>query len=136
MPDTTAQHRYRSAIRRRVVAIAWPMIIAGASGPLLGIVDTAILGHLDSAHFLSAVAVGASALTLILWLLSFLRMGTTGLAARAWGQGNNQLCRELLWQSLLLALSLGILLIVLQAPLLQLILWLLGPGESIYAIAL
>ncbi|MDM3870822.1 MATE family efflux transporter [Porticoccus sp. W117] len=130
----------RSPIHRKVLSIAWPMIIAGASGPLLGIVDTAILGHLDSARYLSAVAVGASALTLVLWLLSFLRMGTTGLVARAFGQANRQqgrqLCRELLWQSLLLALALGVLLIAFQEPLLQLILWLLGPGEGIYEVAL
>ncbi|MGS2723471.1 MATE family efflux transporter [Porticoccus sp. GXU_MW_L64] len=129
-----------SRLHRKVLSIAWPMIIAGASGPLLGIVDTAILGHLDSARYLSAVAVGASALTLILWLLSFLRMGTTGLVARAWGQGDrrarSQSCRELLWQSLLLALVLGVLLVALQGPLLQLVLWLLGPGEGIYGIAL
>ena len=126
----------QSPIHRKVLSIAWPMIIAGASGPLLGIVDTAILGHLDSARYLSAVAVGASALTLVLWLLSFLRMGTTGLVARAWGQGDRQLCRELLWQSLLLAGALGVFLVALQGPLLRVTLWLLGPGEGTYPIAL
>ncbi|UTW44597.1 MATE family efflux transporter [bacterium SCSIO 12696] len=136
MSASCLRQRYQRAIHRRVIAIAWPMIIAGASGPLLGVVDTAILGHLDSARYLSAVAIGASALTLVLWLLSFLRMGTTGLVARAWGQGSQQRCRELLWQSLVLAFALGALLIVVQAPLLQLILWLLGPSDEIYGIAL
>lgn len=123
-------------IHKQVLAIAWPMILAGASVPLLGIVDTAILGHLDEVTFLSAVAVGASALSLLLWLLSFLRMGTTGLVARAWGGQDNQQCRELLWQSLSLALVLGVLLILLQQPVFQLILWLLGPSDEIRNFAL
>ena len=125
-----------NSVHKHVLAIAWPMILAGASGPLLGIVDTAILGHLDSAQYLSAVAVGASALALILWLLSFLRMGTTGITARAWGGGQPQQCRELLWQSMTLAFALGCLLLVVQRPLLQLIIWLLGPEPGIYQTAL
>ena len=125
-----------NSIHRRVLAIAWPMIIAGASGPLLGIVDTAILGHLDSSRYLGAVAVGASALSLILWLLGFLRMGTTGPTARALGGEQQQHCRELLWQSLALALVLGCVLLIVQRPLLQLIIWLLGPGPGIYQTAL
>ena len=125
-----------NSIHRRILAIASPMILAGASGPLLGIVDTAILGHLDSSQYLSAVAIGASALALIFWLLSFLRMGTTGLTARAWGGQQPQQCRELLWQSLVLALVLGLLLLIVQWPLLHVVLWLLGPGAEIYQTAL
>lgn len=119
-------------VHQQVLAIAWPMILAGASVPLLGIVDTAILGHLNDSRFLSAVAVGSSALSLLLWLLAFLRMGTTGPTARAFGAQNQRHCQELLWQSLILALVLGVALIILQQPILSLVLWLLGPSEEIY----
>ncbi len=120
------------SVNRQILAIAWPMILAGASGPLLGIVDTAILGHLKTGNHLSAVAVGSSGLMMLFWLLSFLRMGATGLTARSVGANNHQHNCELLWQSLALATILGFILILLQWPILKLVLWALGPDPTIY----
>lgn len=122
--------------QKKVLAIALPMTAASISIPLLGLVDTAILGHLELAHYLAAVAAGSSVLTMLLWLFSFLRMGSTGLTARAWGAGDHNRCLELLAQSLLLALILGITLILVQKPLLTAILTLIKPSEAVYQLAL
>ena len=112
------------------------MTIASISIPLLGLVDTAILGHLEQATYLAAVAAGSSVLTMLYWLFAFLRMGSTGLTARAWGAGNHTRCLELLAQSLLLALILGITLVTFQQPLLKFILGLIKPSEAVYALAM
>ncbi|WP_232053778.1 MATE family efflux transporter [Microbulbifer sp. GL-2] len=98
---------------RRVWSLAWPMILSNISVPLLGVVDTAILGHLPSAEYLSGVAVGASVMSMLLWAFGFLRMGTTGLVARSQEGGIEWLLR-----ALLLALCLGVLLQLLAFPLL------------------
>ena len=112
------------------------MTIASISIPLLGLVDTAILGHLEQATYLAAVAAGSSVLTMLYCLFAFLRMGSTGLTARAWGAGNHTRCLELLAQSLLLALILGITLVTFQQPLLKFILGLIKPSEAVYALAM
>ncbi|WP_444945896.1 MATE family efflux transporter [Microbulbifer sp. VTAC004] len=99
---------------RRVWNLAWPMILSNISVPLLGAVDTAILGHLPSPEYLSGVAVGASVMSMLLWAFGFLRMGTTGLVARSDKGGVDWLLR-----ALLLALSLGVLLQIIAFPLLS-----------------
>ncbi len=83
------------------------MLLANISVPLLGLVDTAILGHLDDARYLAAVAVGSSLLGMLFWGLGFLRMGTTGASAQARGSGNRAAQAEVLLQSSTLALVLG-----------------------------
>ncbi|MFC6633915.1 MATE family efflux transporter [Microbulbifer taiwanensis] len=98
----------------RVWSLAWPMILSNISVPLLGAVDTAILGHLPSPEYLSGVAIGASVISMLLWAFGFLRMGTTGLVARS-----NHGGEEWLLRALLLALVLGLLLLLLASPLLD-----------------
>ncbi|MGB1036895.1 MAG: hypothetical protein ACPGYQ_06700, partial [Candidatus Puniceispirillales bacterium] len=71
----------RPAIRRQTWRIAIPVIIANSSIPLVGIVDTAVMGHLDSPHYIGAVAMGSFILSLILASFGFLRMATTGFVA-------------------------------------------------------
>ena len=100
----------------KIWRIAWPAILSNISLPLLGLVDSAILGHLNSAQFLAAVAIGTSILTFLYWGFSFLRMGTTGLVAKAVGAsgsdiGNSAQSQLFLFQSLLLSLVLGLLII-------------------------
>lgn len=92
----------------KIWRIAAPMMLANISVPLLGLVDTAILGHLDSAHYLAAVAVGSSLLTMLYWSLGFLRMGTTGASAQARGSDDSLRESEVLLQSAALALALGL----------------------------
>lgn len=73
---------------RQIWAIAGPAMLAGSTSPLVGLVDTAIIGHLPSALHLAAVGIGATFFNIIFWSLGFLRMGTTGLVAQAHGSGH------------------------------------------------
>ena len=65
---------------RRVMGLAWPFILANAAVPLLGLVDTAVIGNLGSAQDLGAIAFGALIFSFVYWGFGFLRMGTTGFA--------------------------------------------------------
>tara|TARA_B100001109_G_scaffold104011_2_gene85034 strand:- start:161313 stop:162737 length:1425 start_codon:yes stop_codon:yes gene_type:complete len=85
--------------QRRIWALAWPVMLSNITVPLLGLVDSAVLGHLPDAVHLGAVAVGAQVFTLLFWSFGFLRMGTTSLTARAYGQQSNpvQVLQQALW---------------------------------------
>ena len=74
-------------IHRRVWRLAGPIILANISVPLLGLVDTAVVGHLPGPHYVGAVAIGALVFNVLYFGLGFLRMGTTGLAAPGSGVG-------------------------------------------------
>jgi MATE family multidrug resistance protein len=89
---------YREAWR-----LAWPLILSNLSVPLLGIVDTAVVGHLPQPHYLGAVAIGALVLNVLYFVFGFLRMGTTGLTAQAFGRADADELRAGLLRPLLLA---------------------------------
>ncbi|WP_339673379.1 MATE family efflux transporter [Dasania marina] len=127
---------YNKTLNHKIWALAWPIIISNLSIPLLGLVDTAILGHLDSAHYLAAVAVGSSVLTFLYWGFGFLRMGTTGFAAQAYGTKNHQASRQLAAQSLLMGAVIGIALLLTSPWLLQLGLSLIEAPANAQALAL
>lgn len=120
----------RNLPHKSVLALAWPMILSNISVPLLGLVDTAVLGHLPSPVYLSAVALGASLLSIIFWAMGFLRMGTTSLVAQASGRKDETGVEALLVRSCILALSLGILLILFREPLLSLALQWMQPSAE------
>ena len=116
--------------QQQVWSLAWPMILSNLSTPLLGIVDTIILGHLPQATDLAAVALGATLITFVYWSLGFLRMGTTGLVARAEGQQDDDQIRAIFWRSIHIALMLSLLLWLVLAPCLPIIFqFLTQPGE-------
>ena len=75
----------RSASSKKLLLLALPLIMANLSQPLLGLVDTAVLGHLGDAQLLAGAAVGTFLLSQIIWLLGFLRMSISGLAAQQFG---------------------------------------------------
>ena len=116
---------------RRIWQIAWPAILSNISVPMLGLVDTAILGHLDNTRYLGAVAIGASILSFLYWGFSFLRMGTTGLVARAIGAQDRERELTIILQSLVLALVLALLLLALHPLWLHLGLRLMAPGPEL-----
>ncbi|NBB82845.1 MAG: MATE family efflux transporter [Alphaproteobacteria bacterium] len=101
---------------RRVWRLALPIMIANISTPLLGLVDTAVVGHLDAPHYLGAVAVGALVFSFLFWGFGFLRMSTTGLTAQAWGADDPAEMRAVLGRALLLAAAIGVALVALQRP--------------------
>lgn len=120
---------------RRLWALAWPLMLTNLTVPLLGLVDTAVLGHLENPEYLGAVAVGANLFTLLYWTFGFMRMGTTGLAAQAWGQRDRFRQTALLVRSLLLAMAIGLLLILFHQPLIALGLHLMNPSTEVRQLA-
>ncbi len=126
----------RDYSHREVWRLAWPMIVSNISVPLLGVIDTAILGHLDSPVYLGAVAVGASILNFLLWGFGFLRMGTTGLVARALGGARPNLCQLLLAQAALLGIVLALALIATQSLIFPIAMTLMEPGPEVKSWAL
>ena len=101
-------------------ALAWrlagPIILANLSVPLLGAVDTAVMGHLPNPAYLGGVAVGSVVFSFIYWGFGFLRMGTTGLVAQAYGAGDNAEVRSTLLRGLMIAAGFGVVLWILQIP--------------------
>ena len=111
--------------------LALPMILSNITVPLLGLVDTAVIGHLDSPVYLGGVAVGTTVTSFLFMLLLFLRMSTTGLTAQAFGAQDKPALARALMQPLLLALLAGLLFIILKTPLTQLALSLTGGSEAV-----
>ncbi|ETX27387.1 MATE family efflux transporter [Roseivivax isoporae] len=104
----------RDVTHRRVLAIALPIVLSNATVPILGAVDTGVVGQIGEAAPIGAVGVGAVMITAIYWIFSFLRMGTTGLAAQAGGEGNRAEVAAILTRVLMIGLAAGVALIVLK----------------------
>ncbi len=100
----------------RVWALAGPIILSNLSTPMLGAVDTAVMGHLPDAAYIGGVAIGAIIFNFLYWGFGFLRMGTTGFTAQAFGAGDAGELRAALVRPVLLALALGAGIILLQIP--------------------
>lgn len=111
--------------------LALPMIFSNITVPLLGLVDTAVIGHLDSPVYLGGVAVGSMATSFLFMLLLFLRMSTTGLTAQAYGAKDPQRLARALVQPLLLALGAGIAIVLLRTPLIDLALHIVGGSDAV-----
>jgi len=100
----------------RAWALAWPIILSNSSIPLVGAVDTAVMGHLPDAAYIGAVALGANLFSIIYWGFGFLRMGTTGFVAQACGAGDGAEVRAALQRALAIAGALALLVWILQGP--------------------
>ena len=111
--------------------LALPMIFSNITVPLLGLVDTAVIGHLDSPVYLGGVAIGATATSFLFMLLLFLRMSTTGLTAQAYGAKDPLRLARALVQPLMLALGAGALIVLLRDPLIDLALHIVGGSEAV-----
>ena len=107
----------RAVTHARVLRIAVPIVISNATVPILGAVDTGVVGQLGAAAPIGAVGLGAVILTAIYWVFGFLRMGTTGLASQAHGAGETGEVAALLTRVLMIGLAGGAAVIVLQGPL-------------------
>lgn len=120
---------------RDILALAVPSVIANITTPLLGLVDTAITGHLGSESYIAAIAVGASMFNLLYWLFAFLRMGTSGLTAIATGQRDTRQQALILYRGLLVAASVSILMIALSRPIADGLLIFLDPDPATATLA-
>ena len=104
----------------RVLKIALPIVAANIAVPILGVVDTGVIGQLGQAAPIGAVGIGAVILGAVYWIFGFLRMGTVGLTAQALGSGDAAEVAALLTRALIIAWAGAVALIVLQAPLFRL----------------
>ena len=88
----------------QILRLAIPSILANITIPLVGLVDTAIVGHIANATFIGGIAIGTMLFDLLYWNFGFLRVGTSGMTAQAFGRGDRQECARLLSQSVGIAL--------------------------------
>ncbi len=131
----TANWRAFNSDSKTIMALALPMVASNISLPLVGLVDTAIVGHLGHSYQLAGVALASMLLSQIYWICSFLRMATTGRSAIYFGSGDGEASIDFLKQSLSLAALLAVLVWLLQIPLLQLGLWIGQASEGMAAAA-
>lgn len=120
-----------SLTHRRVWVLAGPIIISNISVPLVGAVDTAVVGHLPEPDAIGAVALGALIFSFLFWGFGFLRMATTGFIARAYGANDESALSDTLLRVLLLAVGLGSVVILLGYPLINFALYLLESSDHI-----
>lgn len=120
---------------RKILIIALPAIVTNITVPLLGLVDTAIVGHMGDAAYIGAIAVGSMIFNLVYWVFGFLRMGTSGLTAQARGRRDFAEVRQLLSRSTLVSWAIALLILLLQWPLRELMLWFIGPTPDVRPLA-
>ena len=128
--------RARDVTHARVLRIALPIVLSNATVPLLGIVDTAVVGQLGEAAPIGAVGTGALLITAILWIFGFLRMGTVGLAGQALGAGDRDELSAILSRALLIGAVGGAALVLLQGPIFAFALWVQPASAEVEALAL
>lgn len=126
-PDLCLYQRHDKALWH----LALPMIFSNITVPLLGLVDTAVIGHLDSPIYLGGVAICTMVSNFLFMLLLFLRMSTTGLAAQALGAQSQQRLARAFMQPLLLALLTGLAMVLLRHPLIDLALRIVGGNVKV-----
>ncbi len=122
-------------MNRDVWHLAGPIILSNVSVPLLGAVDTAVVGHLPGAHYIGGVAIGSLIFSFVYWGFGFLRMGTGGLTAQAYGAGNADEVRSVFARAALLALILGLVVLILQWPVGELAFLLLDASDDVEELA-
>lgn len=114
-----------------ILRLALPIILANSATPLLGLVDTAVIGHVAHAVDLGGIALGALIFSFLYWGFGFLRMSTSGYVAQAQGRRDHSAIQDTLLRALLLALGIGALLMLLQWPLRSLALSLFGASVEV-----
>ena len=116
-------------------SIALPAIVSNITTPILSLVDVAITGHIGDAVYIGAIALGGTVFNILYWLFNFLRMGTSGLTAQAYGAADRRRTNLILWRSLAVGLALGIAIIALGAPCGHFVLEFMDADDSTQALA-
>lgn len=122
-------------MNRRILSLALPNIITNITVPLLGMVDMAIVGHLSAAH-IGAIAIGTQIFNLIYWNFGFLRMGTSGFTAQAYGAQNFDEAVRIFARAITIAVCVALLLLLLQWPISQLSLLIFKGSPQVLQLAL
>jgi len=119
----------------RIWRIAGPIVLSNATVPLIGLVDTGVIGRMGGAAPIAAVGLGAVILASIYWIFGFLRMGTSGLAAQAHGAGDGAESSAVLLRALIVAVAAGLGLVLLQGPVFAGVMWLSPATEGVEGLA-
>ncbi len=122
-------------MNKKILQIAFPSIVSNITVPLLGLVDTAISGHMGSPVYIGAVAVGSMIFNVMYWLCGFLRMGTSGMTSQSLGRRDLDTVASLLARSMTVALAIALAIIILQIPIGHLALRLIDPTDDIRSAA-
>lgn len=118
---------------KQILYIALPSIVSNITVPLLGLVDVAITGHLGSAAYIGAIAVGGMLFNIIYWMFAFLRMGTSGMTAQALGARNLTEVVAVMQRSLLVAIIISMVMLSLQVPIREAALSIISPSAEVVA---
>ena len=121
----------RRSAYRDAWELAWPLTLSNVTVPLLGMVDTAVVGHLPEPHHLGAVALGASAFSALFFTVVSLRMGTTGLIAQAYGAGDRFGLQAGFFRALGLALIVAVFMILMTDPIIEATHWIYAPTDRV-----
>lgn len=130
-PNNRIIKKKMTDLNRRILHIALPAIVSNITVPLLGLIDVAIVGHLGSAAYIGAIAVGGMIFNVMYWLFGFLRMGTSGMTSQALGQRNLTEAVRLLVRSVGVAMAVALVMILLQVPLRQMALSVMQPSAAV-----
>lgn len=122
-------------MNKRILQLALPSIISNITVPLLGLIDVAIVGHLGSASYIGAIAVGGMLFNIIYWIFGFLRMGTSGMTSQALGARNLTEVSHVLLRAVGVGISISALLILLQYPIRELAFLLIDATEEVRELA-
>ena len=119
-------------VNRNILRPVIPSIVSNITVPLLGLVDLTIVGHMGDARYISAVAIGTMIFNSIYWLTLFLRMGTSGMTAQAFGAQDRTEVLRILQRTLFVGLFLGVLLLMLSPLLRPLLIYLMStPPDAV-----
>jgi MATE family multidrug resistance protein len=136
MSDSTQRSPQREPVTHSaILSIAVPIMISNVSTPLLGVVDTGVVGQLPDPAYIGAVALGALVFNFVFWGFGFLRMGTTGLTAQALGAADAAEIRASLGRAVLIALAVGAGLVALQWPIRELAFALIEGSPNVETLA-
>lgn len=128
-PKTTREWHWH------VFNLSWPIILSTLSVPLVGLVDTAVVGRLDDAKYIAAVAMGAVIFSSVFWVFGFLRMGTTGFVAQAWGRSDETEVTQSFQRAAILAIVFGVIVMCLQFPIGYVAFSLMNAGTNVQILA-
>ena len=126
---------FEQYMNKEILRLAIPSILAKITIPLVGLVDTIIVGHISDAHAIGGIAIGTMLFDLLYWNFGFLRVGTSGMTAQAFGRGDREQCARLLTQSVGIAMLGAALIWVLQWLFVTAVLWVVPCSEQVSAFA-
>ena len=100
--------------KKKIILLSIPVFFSNLAIPLVGIVDTGLMGNLGETKYLAATSIAVSVMTMIIWSFGFLRMGTVGIVSQAYGRGDYREITKTLWRNFVIAMIIGLLIIILK----------------------